>query len=193
MVGIDEAGRGAWAGPLVVAGCSFQGADSAEFVSELRDSKVLSKKKRAYLYELITNSCKTHVAIVPPAKVDADGLTACLCRAMLEIASGLASNGEDIMIDGPYNFLKGTKFEGHTKTLIKADSLIEEVMAASIVAKVTRDRLMAEYDKVYPGYGFGDHVGYGTARHMTALQQLGVCDIHRRSYKPVAKLIEKHF
>lgn len=186
MIGIDEAGRGAWAGPLVVAGCRFRSIPG--FINELRDSKQLSKVKRAVLHERIVDVCETHIVTVPPNLIDSHGLTYCLKQAMEEIARHLPA--DSILIDGPYNFLKDTDFAAVATTLIKADSLVPEVMAASIVAKVTRDNLMSQYDDEYPGYGFKQHVGYGTKVHLEALNRFGICELHRRSYKPIARLLQ---
>ena len=186
MIGIDEAGRGAWAGPLVVVGCCFQ--NEPGFVARLRDSKQLTKNRRVELCELIKAEALLHCTVIPVRDIDVFGLTTCLKRAMEEIAARLPAD-EQIIIDGPFNFLKDTAHHKRTQTLIKADTLIPEVMAASIVAKVTRDELMAEYGRQYPDYGFETHVGYGTRRHQEALREFGVSELHRRSYKPVAALL----
>ncbi len=186
MIGIDEAGRGAWAGPLVAAGCLFLSFPA--FLSELRDSKVLSKKKREQLYELIAESCSYHVAIIEPKVVDEIGLTAALSQAALQIVDALPKT-EPIVIDGNYNFLKDSEYGQRVQTLVKADAIVPEAMAASILAKVTRDRIMRQMDATFPGYGFAQNVGYGTSKHLHALKILGVTNIHRHSYRPVAALL----
>lgn len=182
MIGIDEAGRGAWAGPMVVAGCYF--TNPPDFAAELRDSKQLPKTKRESLYELIIAFCNTYTVIVSPEEIDDKGLTACLCKAAREIVANLPMDC-DVILDGPYNFLKDSPYETRALTKIKADATVPVVMAASIVAKVTRDRLMYSLAKRHPGYGFERHVGYGTQQHRQALKSLGVTTIHRRSFKPV--------
>lgn len=186
MIGIDEAGRGAWAGPLVSAGCIIVGVPA--FLPELRDSKVLSKKNRERLYTLIAESCNCHVAVIEPKVVDEIGLTAALSRAAVQIADALPKS-EPIVIDGNYNFLKDTEHSPRVQTLVKADAIVPEVMAASIIAKVTRDRIMQQMDTTFPGYGFAQNVGYGTAKHLLALKVLGVTNIHRLSYRPVAAIL----
>lgn len=187
-MGIDEAGRGAWAGPLVVVGCCL--SDSADYISELGDSKVLSKRVREKLYDQIYEDSETqiHVAVIEPRIIDDLGLSASLCLASAEIAEHLPRD-IDIVIDGPHNFLKNTVHGQRVHAIIKADASVPAVMAASIVAKVTRDRIMHSLATAFPGYGFERHVGYGTATHRTALEKHGVTLVHRRSYKPIALLL----
>lgn len=186
MIGIDEAGRGAWAGPLVIAGCFIKGKPT--YVRELNDSKKLSFHKRLTLEKLIKSSALCHIVIKSPQEVDSKGLTNCIREAILEILSVMPNN-ELIMLDGKYNFLKNTKYEGRALVEIQADGIYPSVMAASIIAKVRRDKLMEMYAKEYPGYMFERHVGYGTQAHQKALEKLGVSPIHRRSVSPIQRLI----
>lgn len=189
IVGIDEVGRGPWAGPLVmgavVLGCEIEG---------LADSKVLSKKRREELdVEIRTRAQAVGLGWVSANEIDTLGLAAALqlaCRRALEQVDALGVAYHEIIIDGTINFLKDTGRGSYVTTLKKADSLIPSVSAASIVAKVARDRYMAEQDEVYPGYKFGSHVGYGTAVHRAAIELLGVTPIHRLSFAPLQKYAE---
>jgi ribonuclease HII len=186
MIGIDEAGRGAWAGPLVVAGCLF--TENPGFIRELNDSKQLSKKVRESLESHIFSSTLSHVVVVDAEKIDELGLTACIRDATVEILENLPAS-EEVMLDGKFNFLNGTKYEDRARVEVKADARYAPVMAASVLAKVARDRIMAEHAGVYPEYGFLTNVGYGTKQHSQSLSKHGLTPIHRRSYKPV-KLFE---
>ena len=185
MIGIDEAGRGAWAGPLVVAGCSF--AENPGFIRGLNDSKKLTRKKREALESQIKSSTYFHVVVVPSARIDEVGLTQCLREAMIEIAVKLPHN-QEIIIDGPYNFLKNTEFDVRVRCEVRADGSYVPVMAASILAKVERDRIMRGYVSEYPDYGFESHVGYGTIKHIQALKSFGATSVHRQSYRPIKEL-----
>ncbi|MDB5166738.1 MAG: putative Ribonuclease [Candidatus Saccharibacteria bacterium] len=178
IVGIDEVGRGCWAGP-VVAGAVILSED----IGGLKDSKKLSKKQREALASLITDTAvSASLGWVPPAEVDEIGLTAAVRLAMKRAVAEISVGYEKIIIDGSFNFLTDNL---KASTLIKADDLIQSVSAASIIAKVARDNYMAEQAKLYPGYGFENHVGYGTKQHLNALLSLGVTPLHRLSYKPV--------
>ena len=186
-VGIDEVGRGCWAGPLV-AGAVVLG----EPIEGLRDSKKLSKKRREALAEQIHQTARgVGIGWVTAAEVDTLGLTKAVQLAMLRAMKQIGCEYDEIIIDGNLNFFQnvtGLKTK-NVQTLIRADDLIPAVSAASIVAKVARDNRMAELAAEYPGYGFESHVGYGTAMHLAALRKLGVCEIHRKSYKPVTRLL----
>ncbi len=185
MIGIDEVGRGAWAGPLVVAGCYFT-SDTA-VLAGLDDSKRLTKKQREALVDSIKMSTIHKVVVLDAEIVDRLGLTQCIKNAVLEIME-LMPKETEIMLDGKYNFLSGTPYEPRTKVVVGADGLYPAVMAASVLAKVTRDKLMALHDNVHPGYGFAKNVGYGTLEHRNALKTRGVCSLHRRSVAPIKNL-----
>lgn len=187
VVGIDEVGRGCWAGPLVAAAVAL-----VEPIEGLRDSKKLSAKRREVLAKQIRDSsAAVGIGWVTPAEVDSLGLTKAVQLAMLRAIKQITCDYDEIIIDGDLNFFQnvtGLKTE-NVRTLIRADDLIPAVSAASIVAKVARDTRMAELAVEHPGYGFESHVGYGSAAHIAALKKLGVCDIHRKSYKPIKKLL----
>ncbi|MDO8265739.1 MAG: ribonuclease HII [Candidatus Saccharibacteria bacterium] len=186
MIGIDEVGRGAWAGPLVVAGCCFH--ENPGFTRGLDDSKKLTRKKREELDGVIKSNTFFKIVSLSHKRVDRLGLTEATKQAILEIIKEMPSNA-DIILDGKYNFLKGTKYETRTKVVIGADGKYPSVMAASIIAKVERDSIMQEFDKKYPEYGFDKNVGYGTKKHAQALRKHGITPIHRLSFNPIKELL----
>ena len=188
ILGIDEVGRGPWAGPLVV-GAVVLPNDSD--LAGLTDSKKLSAKKRTELDQLIRESALGWgLGWVHADEIDAVGLAAALRLATIRAVEAVECSYHEIIIDGTINFLADTSKGQFVTTLPKADALIPAVSAASIIAKVARDTFMAEQALVYPGYGFEAHVGYGTAKHSQGLAEYGVTPIHRRSFKPIAALIQ---
>lgn len=187
ILGIDEVGRGAWAGPLVVGAASLNGIQ----IDGLTDSKALTKKRREALYdEILASDASVGLGWVSADEIDTIGLSEALRLATRRAVEEVKTPYHEIIIDGTINFLDGTKKGEYVTTLKKADLLIPSVSAASIVAKVARDRWMAEQDSIFTGYSFTAHVGYGTARHRSALEKLGVCELHRHSFAPVAKCVE---
>lgn len=186
VVGIDEVGRGPWAGPLVFGAVVLGGAT----IDGLTDSKKLTKKKREALDVLIRETAIAFgLGWVSAEELDEIGMSkACelACRRALEQITVPYS---EIIIDGVVNFLKDTGKGPYVTTMKQADLLVPSVSAASVLAKVARDRFMEEQDALYPGYGFASHVGYGTKRHMDALKLLGVTPLHRKSFAPIAELI----
>lgn len=169
--GIDEAGRGPLAGPLYIAGVILRSP-----IDGLGDSKKLTEKKREELYETILTSAVHHIARFDAAQVDTLGISACLAQGLREIMTTLGK--ADYLYDGNSTFgVSGLR------TLVKADATVPEVSAASILAKVSRDREMVQLSSLYPEYGFADHKGYGTASHVEAIRQYGYCEIHRKSFK----------
>lgn len=186
ILGIDEVGRGPWAGPLVVGAVVL--GDAA--IEGLTDSKKLSAKKRALLdTEIREKAAGWGLGWVHANELDAIGLSAALKLATIRAVEAVKVPYHEIILDGTVNFLKETAKGSYVTTMPKADLLIPEVSAASIIAKVARDTYMAEQDSVYAGYGFGSHVGYGTAAHMKALANFGVTPLHRKSFAPIAKLV----
>lgn len=177
-VGIDEVGRGCWAGP-VVAGAVLLG----EPIVGLKDSKKLSKKQREKLdAEIRVSALAFGLGWVSAAEIDQIGLTEAVRLAMHRALEQITAEYGQIVIDGDYNF-----FADNPKSLavIGADNSVPAVSAASIIAKVARDRFMADAALQFPGYGFEKHVGYGTAAHNLALRTLGITELHRRSFKPI--------
>ena len=187
ILGIDEVGRGPWAGPLVVGAVVLPDGYSLE---GLTDSKKLSAKKRVELDARIrADACGYGLGWVYPAELDAIGLSAALRQATIRAVQNISVPYHQIIIDGTVNFLRETNKGNFVQTLPKADALIPAVSAASIIAKVARDAYMARQDEIYPEYGFGSHVGYGTAKHRQALERYGVTPLHRTSFAPIARLL----
>ncbi len=190
ILGIDEVGRGPWAGPLVIGVVVLEDPES-EGWQDLNDSKKLTAKKRELLSQKILESASaTGLGWVSAAELDKLGLSESLKLATRRAVSKIPREKfTEIIIDGTINFLKGTDLENLVTVLPKADAKIKAVSAASIIAKVARDNYMIKLAEAYPGYGFEKHVGYGTALHKAALEKLGPCPEHRKSFKPVAKIV----
>ena len=198
ILGIDEVGRGPYAGPLVIGACilgDWQNSENTEWIEKLTDSKKLSAKRREELYVLIKEKAlATATGWVSSAEIDEIGLSEALrlaTRRAVEQIQKTKVPFSEIIIDGTMNFLVGTKLEKYVSTLKKGDFLVKEISAASILAKVERDKYMAELDAVYPEYGFGKHVGYGTAAHQKAMEEFGLTPEHRRSFRPVREIAEQ--
>lgn len=191
ILGIDEVGRGPWAGPLVVGAVIL--GEPQDFWEELADSKKLTAKKRNELSaQIIKHSAAHATGWVSAAELDQYGLSAALKLATRRAVKQILAKKvyfSEIIIDGTVNFLQNTPLAEHVSTLPKADALVKEVSAASIIAKVARDQYMADLETKYPGYGFAKHVGYGTAAHKAALLKLGPCPEHRKSFRPIAELL----
>ena len=185
ILGIDEVGRGPWAGPLVVGACVLGDAQ----IEGLTDSKKLTPKKREALAPIIQEKAAVGLGWVSAAELDELGMTAALCKACREAVKQIHVPFHEIIIDGTINFLRDTPLVSHVQVLTKADLLVPEVSAASIVAKVARDNYMYKLAEKYPGYGFEKHVGYGTAAHRKALEELGVCPEHRKSFRPITEML----
>lgn len=184
IVGIDEVGRGAWAGPLVAAAVGLGGIT----IEGLTDSKLLSRKKRESLSLKVKQSAPlVGIGWVSAADIDTIGLSNALKlasqRAFQQIEWG---DIDQIIIDGTIALIDDPR----VTLMKKADLLIPSVSAASIVAKVARDSYMAACDTVFPGYGFSGHVGYGAATHKTAIDALGVLRLHRASFAPIAAALQ---
>ena len=171
LCGIDEAGRGPLAGDLVMAGVILTNE-----IKGLMDSKKLTEKKREALYPLIIESSLHHIVSFSAQQIDKEGLSCCLAQGLESIQKHL--NAEVYLFDGNQTFgILGIN------TMIKADTKVPEVSAASILAKVTHDRAIVEASKKFPLYGFEKHKGYGTKAHIEAIKKHGYCEIHRRSFK----------
>ena len=197
ILGIDEVGRGPYAGPLVIGACilgDWQNSENTEWIEKLTDSKKLSAKRRDELYVLIKEKAlAAATGWVSSVEIDEIGLSEALrlaTRRAVEQIQKTKVPFSEIIIDGTMNFLVGTKLEKYVSTLKKGDFLVKEISAASILAKVERDNYMAKLDAVYPKYGFGKHVGYGTAAHQKAMEEFGLTPEHRRSFSPVREIAE---
>ncbi len=193
IAGVDEAGRGPLAGPVVAAAVVFS---NNKIIGELiekgvRDSKTLSIKKREYLYELIIE--RSHdwaVGNVSEKIIDKINILEATKLAMRKAVESLNNTPDFILVDG-INTIED--FPASQIAIPKADQFVFSVSAASIIAKVTRDRILMNFDEQYPGYGFATHKGYGTKFHMEMIKKMGPCKIHRKSFKPIEKLFSKIF
>lgn len=177
ICGIDEAGRGPLAGPVVV-GAVILPEDS--FIEGVNDSKKISEKKREKLYEQITKEAIAYsVGIVDQKKIDEINILNATKLAVQIALEGLSQKPQIIMVDALNNLeTSGIPYI----SVIKGDAKNYCIAAASIIAKVTRDRIMREWDEVYPAYGFAKHKGYGTASHIQAIKENGACILHRKSF-----------
>lgn len=184
ILGIDEVGRGPWAGPLVIGAVILGGTE----IEGLTDSKKLSKKQREALYSIIQEKAIAYATgWVDARELDELGMSQSLRLATRRAVEQINDYYTEIIIDGTVNFLDDTGKGKYVKTIKKADLLIPSVSAASIIAKVERDRFMAQQDLVYPGYNFASHSGYGVAKHRLAIEELGVTPLHRLSFSPLRK------
>lgn len=176
IAGVDEAGRGPLAGPVCAAAVILP---PGLMISGLNDSKKLSPKKREQLYDQITAQAIAYaVALVDEKTIDEINILQATFAAMRKAVSELTTVPDLVLIDGNQD----PSLPVPTQTVVKGDSLSANIAAASILAKVTRDRLMVEQDAHYPGYGFAVHKGYGTKQHYAAIDVLGACPIHRRTF-----------
>lgn len=186
IAGVDEAGRGPCAGPLVIAAVIL-GTSNTGLWSGINDSKKLSEKVREELFEVITESALAFAIIeVSVNEIDTFGLHKSNIEGMRRAVNSLKISPEYVLTDGyPISGLNAP-----TLAIWKGDQVATSISAASILAKVYRDRLMVELDRQYPGYGLSKHKGYITPAHSKALLELGTSDIHRRSFKNIAQLIK---
>jgi ribonuclease HII len=182
VCGIDEAGRGPWAGPVVASAVIL---NPNKFPQGLNDSKKLNHEKREALFEPIMNSADVGIGIVSAAEIDEINILQATYLAMRRAVENLKAKPTLALVDGN----RAPPLPCKVQTIIKGDSLSLSIAAASIIAKVTRDRIMVAMDLQYPEYGFAKHKGYGTAVHASALQKNGPCTEHRKSFKPVKEMI----
>ncbi|HET6863660.1 MAG TPA: ribonuclease HII [Candidatus Saccharimonadales bacterium] len=184
IVGVDEVGRGCWAGPLLVVAARAYG----ELPDDLKDSKLLSISQREEILNKLSICCEFGEGWVKPVEIDRLGLAKGLRLGVARALDALkVAVDEEIMMDGSVNYIP-EKFN-KASCLIKGDSLIPIISAASVYAKVNRDKYMAKLAARHPNYQFEDHVGYGTKAHMLALKKLGALKyVHRQSYSPIAAL-----
>ncbi|PPD28803.1 MAG: ribonuclease HII [Hyphomicrobium sp.] len=178
IAGIDEAGRGPWAGPVVAAAVIL---DPAQLPAGIDDSKALDENAREIVYQRIIASAICAVGIADATRIDRDNILNATLWAMAEAVSGLSLQPRLALIDGN----RAPRLPCTGRTIVKGDAKCLSIAAASIVAKVTRDRIMSALALEYPGYGFERHKGYGTPEHKDALHRLGVTPQHRRSFRPV--------
>ena len=185
IAGVDEAGRGACAGPLVIAAVVLKDPQSKN-LSEVRDSKELTPTQRESLFEVILSNCSNYSIIeISPQEIDQIGLHRANLEGMRRAVSALGEEPQYVLTDG-------YEIEGLSSPSLavwKGDQVAISISAASILAKVHRDRLMQKLDEQYPGYGLALHKGYVTRAHQKALQELGILPIHRHSYANIAAIL----
>ena len=186
IAGVDEAGRGPCAGPLVVAAVILKEPNAPE-LAEVRDSKEVSENKREILFDVIMNFAESvSVIVVTPREIDERGVHAANLDGMRRAVKGLS-------VEPAYVLTDGYAIEGlgiPNVAIWKGDQVVMAISAASIIAKVTRDRMMVELDKEYPQYGFAQHKGYITAFHTKALHKYGPCIEHRTSFSNISALLK---
>jgi ribonuclease HII len=178
VAGVDEAGRGPLAGPVVVAACIL---DPDHIPQGLNDSKKLTFAKREKFFDEILENAHCSVISLSASEIDRGNIRAVTLKAMVEAVHALAVTPGAVLVDGrdwPNMPCAG-------EAVIKGDALSLSIAAASILAKVTRDRLMKQAAQFWPGYGFDKHAGYGTASHLEAIARLGPCPVHRMSFAPL--------
>jgi len=182
IAGVDEAGRGALAGPVVAAAVILPKFPDFPWLKSVRDSKEIPLAKRESLFSLITQEAVSFgVGIVDHQIIDSIGILKATRLAMCQAVEQLTSLPDFLLID----FLTLPQLKISQKPIVRGDKLCLSIACASIVAKVTRDRIMVELDQLHPGYGFANHKGYGTEQHLTCLHQHGPSPIHRRYFAPV--------
>jgi ribonuclease HII len=187
VAGLDEAGRGAWAGPVVAAAVVLppDREDLARNLAQVCDSKRLAPARRGALLALIQEQAVTlGVGAVPASEIDELGIVPATRQAMHRALQALSPAADYLLID--YVALPGLAL--CQQSMPKGDVHVLSIAAASIVAKVSRDRMMVHLDGRFPGYGFARHKGYGTAQHRAALAELGPSEIHRMSFAPLQRL-----
>ncbi len=183
VAGVDESGRGPWAGPVVAAAVIL---DPEALPEGINDSKKLTHAKREEIHDIILARAEVGIGIIDVTVIDRDNILQATYAAMIQAVAALASAPLLALIDGN----RAPKLSCMTETVIEGDGKCLSIAAASIIAKVTRDRLMIDLDRQCPGYGFAKHKGYGTADHQEALARLGPSAHHRRSFEPIRILCE---
>jgi len=188
IAGIDEVGRGTIAGPVAAAAIILPKRADIPWLSLVRDSKQLSPRRREHLFELMQETgLAIGVGVVSQTEIDDKGIVPATRMAMRMAIEQLPLLPDFLLIDA----VKLPDVSIPQKSIIHGDCLCLSIACASIVAKVRRDRLMIELDALHPGYGLARHKGYATREHMLSLQRLGPCSIHRQSFAPVRRLVEK--
>jgi ribonuclease HII len=190
IAGVDEAGRGALAGPVVAAAVILPSSVDAAQLDGVRDSKLLSPAKRErlfpHIYEL---AISVGVGMAPHSLVDSLGIIKATRIAMKQAIEQLSPSPQWLLID----YMQLPDVNLYQRGITHGDDLCFSIACASIIAKVTRDRIMVKFDRDYPGYGLAQHKGYGTRQHVACLLRLGACPIHRRSFRPVMDITQGLF
>jgi len=188
IAGIDEAGRGALAGPVVAAAVILPCPMDAPWLNRVNDSKLLSPMLRETLFGSINEAAiSIGIGVVSHEVIDKQGIIRATRLAMKQAIDQLSPPAESLLID----YMRLPEVKLPQKAITNGDSLCFSIACASIIAKVTRDHLMIEFDKTYPDYGLAQHKGYGTREHMVSLHRLGPSPIHRQTFQPVKAIISK--
>ena len=189
IAGIDEVGRGPLAGPVVASSAMFSSevikAGLPNSLKDVNDSKKLSEKKREHLFDVLNDfdGVDFGISIIESEEIDRINILQATHKAMSKSLISLEHNPDHLLVDG-----RPVKSLGKSQSaIVKGDSLSYSIGAASIIAKVTRDRMMKKFDLKFPGYGFSSNKGYGTREHLNALNDLGPCSIHRLTFAPIRK------
>ena len=189
IAGIDEVGRGPLAGPVVASSAMFSSkvikAGLPNSLKDVNDSKKLSEKKREHLFDVLNDfdGVDFGISIIESEEIDRINILQATHKAMSKSLKSLQHNPDHLLVDG-----RPVKSLGKSQSaIVKGDSLSYSIGAASIIAKVTRDRMMKKFDLKFPGYGFSSNKGYGTREHLNALNDLGPCSIHRLTFAPIRK------
>ena len=193
-IGVDEAGRGPLAGPVVAAAVSFPEGELPDTLRILNDSKKLSERQRESLWEPICDHALAFsVAEISAARIDEINILQATWEAMRAATRTVTEQLHErelaprcLFVDGKFPL---PAYEGHQYALVKGDQRSLQIAAASVLAKVSRDRILLAWEEEYPGYGFASHKGYGTKAHLAALTALGATPMHRRSFRPVREAI----
>jgi len=184
VAGVDEAGRGCWAGPVVAAAVILPAGWAPP---ELTDSKRLHVDQRTRLYaEIDAHAVSWHACAVSPSDIDQLNILQATLLAMSRAVRSLHTTPDLVLVDG----IQAPLLPCQSRAIVGGDGKSAVIAAASVVAKVLRDRIMIAWDHVHPGYGFARHKGYGSPQHREALNRLGPCSLHRRSYRPVAAVAQ---
>ncbi len=183
LAGVDEAGRGPLAGPVVASAVIVR---DFSFSSQIDDSKKMSASARDTAYKEILEKCMIGIGVVEPEGIDTLNIFQATMKAMQQAVAKLKEAPECLLIDGPHH----PELPFKQFAIVNGDALSFSIACASVVAKVTRDRMMDYYDDLFPEYGFRKHKGYGTKQHIDALKKNGPCRIHRRSFEPVRSLVK---
>lgn len=180
IAGVDEAGRGPLAGPVVAAACVIP---EGLYLDGINDSKQLTAEQREQLYKAMQQNPDiiSGVGVVEAILIDQINILQATFYAMVAAVAALRHKPDYILVDGPYT----PKFDAPSEGIVDGDALSQSIMAASIIAKCTRDQMMQNFHDRWPEYGFSQHKGYGTPQHLAALKMYGPCPIHRKSFGPV--------
>lgn len=188
IAGIDEVGRGSLAGPVVAAAVILPGDIDTPWLNQVKDSKQLSPARRESLFDHIREAAiSIGIGVVPHQIIDARGIVKATRLAMKLAVDQLSSPAEFLLID----YLRLPEVPLPQKGITKGDCRCFSIACASIMAKVSRDQMMREFDGTYPGYGLAQHKGYGTKGHLACLRRLGPSPIHRQSFKPVKEIVQQ--